>query len=140
MAGARSATETAQRFCSQCGARLPATARFCPGCGIAVGAAAAPTARSWREQMPGLVVLAFFLSAGLAIWISVLRPGTQVATAPRGPGGASAAPGAPAAGAELPPNHPPMELPEEARKFVDSLVARAEAAPNDVDAWRTLAQ
>ncbi len=142
MAGARAAaTDAAQRFCSQCGARLPGSARFCPGCGVAVGATAA-TARSWREQTPGLVVLAFFLTAGLAIWITVLQPGAQTPTAPRGGGGGGtgAAAGALPDGANLPPNHPPMQLPDEARKFIDSLVARAQAAPNDADAWRTLGQ
>lgn len=142
MAGARPITEATPRFCAQCGTRLPASARFCPSCGEGIGApapASAP-ARSLRDQIPGLVVLAFFLSAGLALWIGVLQRGTPTPTAPRGPGAAAGAPGPAAPGANVPASHPPMQLPDEAKKFVDSLVARAEAAPNDPAAWRTLAQ
>jgi tetratricopeptide (TPR) repeat protein len=141
----------ATNFCSQCGARLAPDARFCSGCGrpvapSAVGAppdvAAAPetgrTARSLREQAPGLAVLTLFLAVGLALWVGVLRPGTPAPSAPTRPGDRQAPPAGNAG--VMPPDHPPTQLPEEAKKFVASLVEKANAAPNDVAAWKSLAQ
>jgi tetratricopeptide (TPR) repeat protein len=90
-------------------------------------------ARGLREQLPGLVVLTVFLAAGLAIWVTVLRPTARVGTAP-------SRPAPPPAGAAVPPDHPPMALPDEAKKFVASMVEKAKAAPNDVAAWTSLAQ
>lgn len=151
------AGEPARSFCSQCGARLPDGARFCPGCGraldaerkkggVAAGRSAEPVARgtsvhggasapprTLRDQLPGLVVLALFLAAGTSIWVGVLRP---PASAP----GAPTRPAAPPAAGELPPDHPPLALPEEGKKFIAELAAKAAAAPADAGAWRTLAQ
>lgn len=129
------------RFCSACGTSLPAGARFCAGCGAAVGTAPA-AALTWRDQMPGLLVLALFLVAGLAVWVSVLQPGAQTSSAPtRGGGGPSVAGGAGGpAGGEMPNDHPPVGLPDEAKKFVAQLAEKAKAAPQDVAAWKSLAQ
>jgi tetratricopeptide (TPR) repeat protein len=129
------------RFCSACGERLAATARFCAGCGQAVGAAPI-AATSLRDQLPGLVVLVFFLVAGLAVWVGVLQPGASTSKAPgRGGPPAAGARGASAgAGAEMPADHPPVGLPDEAKKFVAELAEKAKAAPQDVAAWKSLAQ
>jgi tetratricopeptide (TPR) repeat protein len=126
------------KFCAQCGATLPAGARFCAGCGRALAAPlAAAGARGLREQAPGLVVLTLFLAVGLGIWVSVLRP----AAGPAGPLAGAGRPAPPTQGAgNVPPDHPPLTLPDEGKKFIASLVAKAEAAPADVGAWRTLAQ
>jgi tetratricopeptide (TPR) repeat protein len=136
----------ATNFCSQCGARLPTDARFCAGCGCPVVASAvrpqpdvvpsppAHARRSLREQAPGLVVLTMFLAIGLALWVSVLRPGAPASSAPtRQPAPQTAAAGMPA-------DHPPTTLPDEAKKFIASLLEKAQAAPADVSAWKTLAQ
>jgi tetratricopeptide (TPR) repeat protein len=136
----------ATNFCSQCGARLPTDARFCAGCGCPVVASAvrpqpdvvpsppAHAGRSLREQAPGLVVLTMFLAIGLALWVSVLRPGAPASSAPtRQPAPQTAAAGMPA-------DHPPTTLPDEAKKFIASLLEKAQAAPADVSAWKTLAQ
>jgi tetratricopeptide (TPR) repeat protein len=134
-------SEGVPKFCSQCGGQLPAAARFCPGCGRALDAdpAAAPP-RSWREQLPGLVVLGVFLAVGLGVWVSVLQSSTSSASAVAAPT-ARTAPGAGGAGnAELPPDHPPIALPDEAKQFLAQLSTKAEAAPSDVGAWKTLAQ
>jgi tetratricopeptide (TPR) repeat protein len=130
----------AMRFCPQCGTRLADGARFCSGCGQPLAAAAGPAplaaasagARSLRDQAPGLVVLTLFLAAGLAIWLRVLQPSARTGSAPPSPG-------APAA-AGLPADHPPLELPDEAKQFIASLTSKADAAPSDVAAWKTLAQ
>ena len=133
-------TDGGTRFCTACGERLQASARFCAGCGTAVGAAPAATL-GWRDQMPGLVVLALFLAAGLAVWVGVLQPGAHTSSAPtRGGGGPSVAGGAGGAGGEMPTDHPPVGLPDEAKKFVAQLAEKAKAAPQDVAAWKSLAQ
>jgi len=127
-------------YCTQCGVPLPAQARFCPGCGRATtnaleagDGAARSSARSPREQLPGLAVLTLFLAVGLAIWLVVLRPGAPTSRAP------SRSPAATGAG-NMPPGHPPIELPEESKKTLESLAAKAEAAPDDAAAWRNLAR
>jgi tetratricopeptide (TPR) repeat protein len=52
----------------------------------------------------------------------------------------AAAAGAAAPQGELPPSHPPLELPAEAVTFLQELTQAAEAAPEDVDAWQKLAR
>src|SRR4051812_32178940 len=95
------------KFCPECGTRLPEGARFCAGCGRAVealggdapGAEAASTAtprarwsspprhppatapRGWGEQLPGRAVLTAFLAVGLALGVTILRPGPQTSSA-----------------------------------------------------------
>lgn len=126
------------RFCSACGERVQPTARFCAGCGQAVGAAPA-AATSIRDQLPGLAVLTLFLVIGLAVWIGVLQPGASAPSAPgRGRTAASAAPAA--GGGAMPEDHPPVGLPDEAKKFVTQLAEKAKAAPQDAAAWKSLAQ
>ncbi len=137
-------TEGTARFCAACGERLQATARFCAGCGAAAGTAPA-AAPSLRDQMPGLVVLVLFLVVGLAVWIGVLQPGARTSSAPtRGGGGPNVAGGPPGgppgAAGEMPTDHPPVGLPDEAKKFIVQLTDKAKAAPQDVAAWKSLAQ
>jgi tetratricopeptide (TPR) repeat protein len=145
---AAASKDAGARFCTACGESLAAGARFCAGCGQAVGSAPAP-ARSLRDQLPGLVVLTFFLVAGLAVWVGVLQPEASTSSAPgRGRpvagGGApgTAGGGAPGAvgGGDMPTDHPPVALPDEAKKFVTQLAEKAAAAPQDVAAWKSLAQ
>jgi tetratricopeptide (TPR) repeat protein len=126
------------RFCSACGERLGANARFCAGCGQAAGTAPAPAA-SFRDQLPGLAVLVFFLAAGLFVWVGVLQPGGAVSSAP-GRGRTSTAVAGDAGGGEMPSDHPPVGLPDEAKKFVAQLTEKAKAAPQDLDTWKSLAQ
>lgn len=148
MAERQPASEPGANFCMQCGARLAAGARFCPSCGRPAAEPARPgessrqrkatagatlPARTLRDQLPGLAVLGLFLAVGLGIWIAVLRPGTPTSSAP-----SRSAP--PAGAGNLPPDHPPIALPDEAKKFLDSLTTKANAAPTDADAWRNLAQ
>jgi tetratricopeptide (TPR) repeat protein len=127
------------RFCSGCGERLAPNARFCAACGQAVGAAAAP-AMSLRDQVPGLVVLVLFLAAGLAVWIGVLQPGASSSRAPTRSGGHVTDGGAADAGGEMPSDHPPVGLPDEAKKFIAQLTEKTTATPKDVAAWKNLAQ
>jgi cytochrome c-type biogenesis protein CcmH/NrfG len=149
-------------FCSQCGARLEPNARFCAGCGHAIAPAASaaappaasaarpsaaaataplraptppPIPRGWRDQAPGLIVLAVFLAVGLGVWVTILRPSASTPVAPTRPAAAPAP-----ESASVPPGHPPTTLPDEAKKFIASVEEKAKAAPDDVTAWKTLAQ
>jgi Flp pilus assembly protein TadD len=142
-------------FCPQCGTRVLPGALFCSGCGHALAPAAAPAERApaahaatpralappeprgLRDQMPGLVVLAAFLAVGLGVWITILRPSASTPSAPtrQGPPGQ-----APPDSASMPAGHPPTVLPEEAKKFLASVEEKAKAAPNDIAAWKSLAQ
>ena len=142
------ASEPGVNFCTQCGGRLVAGARFCPGCGRSAKGSARPEESSrrqktaagavvpadkLRDQLPGLAVLALFLAVGLGIWVSVLRPGAPSSSAP-----SRSVP--PRGAGTMPPDHPPIVLPDEAKKLLDSLAAKADAAPTDASAWRSLAQ
>lgn len=132
--------EGGTRFCSACGERLMANARFCAGCGQPVHAAPA-AATSFRDQLPGLLVLTLFLAAGLAVWIGVLQPGASTSSAPgRGRTSSGVAANAGAQGGDMAGDHPPVALPEEAKKFVTQLVEKAKAAPQDAAAWKSAAQ
>lgn len=135
-----SSGEPGSPYCTQCGASLPVAARFCTKCGRAtenrpktVDAAALSAPRTLAEQLPALTVLTLFLAVGLVIWLVVLRPGIPTSSAP------SRSPAATGAGM-MPPGHPPITLSEEVKANLDSLAAKAEAAPDDAGAWRTLAQ
>lgn len=138
MTGA-AAADPGARFCSGCGERLGAGARFCASCGRAVAAPPAVPARGLREQLPGLAVLGAFLVAGLVVWVQVLQPGPATSRAPSRGGGAPAANPA-AGGGDMPPDHPQVALPDEAKRFVAQLAEKAAAAPSDVAAWKSLAQ
>jgi cytochrome c-type biogenesis protein CcmH/NrfG len=135
------------RFCPQCGTATVPNAKFCIECGTRIGsssggaaAAVAPASDRWQLTTAGLAVLGFFLVGGLGIWALVLSPAPPPATI-----GASAA--RPAAGgsqltaqAELPPDHPKVQIPAEVKTFIDDLAKKASAAPNDVATWGRLAQ
>ena len=130
------------RFCPQCGIPTVPNAKFCSACGASLaGGAPARRAGGWELTSAGISVLAFFVIAGLGIWAVVLSP----ATPKPGPGRAGGAPApaamAPAQG-ELPPDHPkvPMQIPAEAKTFIDDLAKKASAAPDDVATWGRLAQ
>ncbi len=140
-----------------------AGAKFCVECGRAVdgGAASAgpskapanPLAQTLRNQPLTFAFIAVFLGItvvglGAAAWIMlrtppIVHPGG--ATAPPAPqaslnGGAKAsnsmagtagnsAPG------QLPPGHPTVQLPTEARSYIDGVEKDANSKPKDVAAW-----
>jgi len=68
------------------------------------------------------------------VWVTILRPSASTPAAPTRP--AAPAPES----ASVPPGHPPTTLPDEAKKFIASVEEKAKAAPDDVTAWKTLAQ
>ncbi|HEY6299223.1 MAG TPA: tetratricopeptide repeat protein [Candidatus Binatus sp.] len=143
------------KFCVECGRALDVAA---PGAGDA-GTARAP-ARGGRNNITTAFVFVFvtitLVGLGVAAWIMMKTPEVvreQIASVPPGatvPSGAPALnPGAaapqqnvpanPAAGGSqggsLPAGHPTIELPTEARSFVDKIERDAIAKPKDVTAW-----
>ncbi len=155
------------RFCPHCGAPLMAGAKFCVECGRALGAAASAagpdeTAKSAavpnsKESSPittaFVVVFAAITVVGLgaAAWIMLRTPAVvqqQVASAPATsvqnslPNGnannsmsGTAGNNAPN---QLPAGHPRVQLPTEARSFIDKIEKEAKAKPKDITAWNQL--
>ena len=131
------------RFCPQCGTETIPKANFCTNCGEPLGGkaggqpakkSATPAATGApRLPLPGLIVLSCYLAVGIGLWVFVLRtepfaptptPSTQASTG----------------GSALPQDHPQVALPEEVQSRIAELVAQANAAPQDPNAWRTLAE
>ena len=131
------------RFCPQCGTETIPKANFCTNCGESLGGkaggqpakkSATPAATGApRLPLPGLIVLSCYLAVGIGLWVFVLRtepfaptptPSTQASTG----------------GSALPQDHPRVSLPEEVQSRIAELVAQANAAPQDPNAWRTLAE
>jgi tetratricopeptide (TPR) repeat protein len=145
------------KFCVECGRALDVAA---PGAGETVRIGAANRGRnSITTAFVFVFVLITIVGLGAAAWIYEKTPEAvreQVATAPPsapapGAGAPAASPASnapasdqnaaanPAAGGSqnggLPPGHPTVELPTEARSFVDKIERDANARPKDVVAW-----
>src|SRR5579872_683635 len=143
------------RFCPQCGTPVMTGAKFCVSCGTPVTAPAALAADAVSGAPAGSVsnrmrvslepasgdrsapshvtpafavvfALIFVIGLGAAALIMRQQPSrsASVASARNGATG------------NLPPGHPEViKIPDEARKFIDELQAKANAAPKDVAAW-----
>jgi tetratricopeptide (TPR) repeat protein len=144
------------KFCVECGRALDVAASGAGEAGAARGGA-----RGGRNTITTAFVLVFvtitLVGLAVAAWIMMKTPEVvreQIASAPPvaiAPGAEASAssPGAagpqqnvaanPAAGGSqtgsLPPGHPTIELPTEARSFVDKIEHDAIAKPKDVVAW-----
>ena len=147
------------KFCVECGRALDVAASGAGESGAATG-----RARGGRNTITTAFVLVFvtitLVGLGVAAWIMMKTPEVvreQIANAPppaaapaaeasgSGPGTTANAPpdqnvsANPAAGGSqnggLPPGHPTIELPTEARSFVDKIERDAIAKPKDVTAW-----
>ena len=133
----------AVQFCPQCGTKTLPQANFCASCGVTLPGAQLPSPPrqtssafvSRSSLFPGLMVIGFYLLAGTALWVFVLRSQpfpTVGATAEGGParGGSQ----------NLSQATPPVVLPDEVKQRIAEFVEKAKAAPQDADAWRTLAE
>jgi tetratricopeptide (TPR) repeat protein len=147
------------KFCVECGRALDVAAS-----GAGESGATRNIAGGGRNTITTAFVLVFvtitLVGLGVAAWIMMKTPEVvreQIASAPpaavapnaeasgSGPGTApNAAPDQnvtanPAAGGNqnggMPPGHPTIELPTEARSFVDKIEREAIAKPKDVTAW-----
>ncbi len=127
----------ANRFCASCGAKLLSGANFCVECGEpqpgAKESRVAPKI-SVQRYAPVFVVLAVLAIGGGAVVFGTLSPKTPQ-TMPRheAPEGSST-PGS------LPEGHPPITVPEEVKQAMRDMATKAAAAPDDMEAWKHLAE
>jgi tetratricopeptide (TPR) repeat protein len=141
------------KFCVECGKAVTD--------GAATGASSAASAGAKKETPPkppsttGVQLTTAFIVVFLSITILglgaaaylYLRPVAesqrQIAAAPEAQGqadqgaasGQTGGAGATQGDAQLPPGHPKVELPTEARTFIDKVEKDANDHPKDVDAW-----
>jgi cytochrome c-type biogenesis protein CcmH/NrfG len=140
------------KFCVECGRSLAGTAANAGEGAPGAASRSTPMTTAFVAVFAGITVVGL----GAAAWIMLRTPDVvreQVANAPIGAttgantsvsgsptGGATTAnPAAGAKGAgDLPPGHPKVELPTEARSFIDKIEKDARAKPNDTVAWNKL--
>lgn len=127
------------QFCPQCGTQGVSQAKFCVACGFALPGSRPTTPQQTtttpsRASAPGLLVLTFYLLTGLSLWLFVLRTQPFPSATPAGPTGQAST-----GGSALSQNHPEVALPDEAKKILANLVEKANATPQDLEAWKTLA-
>lgn len=134
---------TEVRFCPQCGVQVTLPANFCASCGATLPGSrstvssqhiTSPPAAAKPFLLPALLVFTFYLITGLGLWLFVLRTQPFPTASPSGTAGQAST-----GGSALPQNHPAIVLPEEAKKILADLVDKANAAPQDLQAWKTLA-
>jgi tetratricopeptide (TPR) repeat protein len=125
-------------------AALAADAITGPVAGPAIGPAAGPmraqaAPASGRAPAPShftpafAIVFAAIFAIGLGAAAFIMRQQPQ---RDRAIANASAQMGASGGAGNLPAGHPEViKIPDQARKFIDDLKAKADAAPNDVAAW-----
>jgi tetratricopeptide (TPR) repeat protein len=129
----------ANRFCASCGARLLRDANFCVECGERQPGASAPRVRfsvPVNRYAPLFVVLAVLLVGGGAVFYGTLNPKTPASVPRRDAPAASGT----AAGGNLPQGHPPLEIPDQVKQAMRDMAQKAAVAPDDLDAWKRLAE
>jgi tetratricopeptide (TPR) repeat protein len=129
----------AKPFCSSCGAKSLAEARFCVECGEGLQAAATGSraAFPFARYAPAIIIGVVLAVGGIAVYwgaTSAVSPPTVPAAAP--PAVPAAAP--PISDSELPPGHPPMALPDDVRQAIDRLAEAAEKSPDNLTGWKQL--
>ena len=133
-----------------------AGAKFCVECGRALDKAAGgggpatadkSVAAHPMRMMPmttafvGVFIGITIIGLGAAAWIYLKTPDTvraTIASPPSPSQDSGAAPASSSSAAQLPAGHPKIELPTEARTFIDKLEKDANAKPNDIAAWNRL--
>jgi tetratricopeptide (TPR) repeat protein len=120
------------RFCTQCGAKLLAEARYCAACGRAVvGGSAQRRSRFPIERWaPALVVGAVLAIGATAVLTGARSAAPPNVPPPRDDGQVSGAP--------PPPGHPSVEVPDDVRKVIAKLADAVKDKPDDLEAWQQL--
>lgn len=119
-----------KRFCAFCGAARQPKARFCIACGQPFRGFRHRNLQIPPRWAPWFVVTIVLLASSAAVIHGLLFPAPKggvkrVETANQG---------------NLPADHPPIELPQQVKDAIRELVERAQAAPEDLDLWRQVAQ
>lgn len=124
----------ANRFCANCGAQLFPDARFCAECGQRQGGGpiAAPSI-DVRRWAPALVLLVVLAVGGVTVFVGSQNPKPAPVVPPRTP--ESQAPGA-----QMPSDHPPLEIPPQVKDAIATLEKEAVAAPDDTEKWKHLGE
>jgi tetratricopeptide (TPR) repeat protein len=128
----------ASRFCLSCGAKLLPDSNFCVECGERqAGAPAAGRLSSWPLQRyaPVIVVLAVVVVVGGVVAVGTLNPKTPPSVPRRGGPQSSGE-----MSASLPAGHPPIAIPDNVKQAIRDMAQKADAAPDDLDAWKHLAE
>ncbi len=149
------AVMTGAKFCVECGRTLAG-----PAAGTARGAPPGQGPRTLGDlSLANIPITTAFVGIFVAItavgllaagWIMLRTPEVvreRIASVPQqaaAPAQVAGIPGTPGAGASveaapgLPPGHPKIELPTEARSFIDKVEQDANSKPRDVVAWNRL--
>ncbi|HXQ20920.1 MAG TPA: tetratricopeptide repeat protein [Candidatus Acidoferrales bacterium] len=126
-------------FCSNCGAKLLSEANFCVECGERLPGAKTPRRSGFslpiQRYAPLFIILTVVALAGGAILFGMQSPKTAPATP-----GRSAPPPAGNTEGDLPAGHPPIAIPQEVKQVMQDMVKKADAAPDDLDTWKRLAE
>jgi cytochrome c-type biogenesis protein CcmH/NrfG len=124
------------RFCPHCGAPVVPAGKFCVECGRQLTPSSGGGIRGLPLTAAFIGVFLAILIVGLVV-VYLIVPGTpqKVASIPQ-----EAPPAAqqPQGDQSLPPGHPNVELPDEARKFIEQVQQDADAKPGDIAAWNKL--
>jgi tetratricopeptide (TPR) repeat protein len=134
------------KFCVECGRPLDkAAAGGGPGPSEPTGAERTMRAMPITAAFVGVFIALTILGLGVAAWIMLKTPDTvreKLASAPpqSAPQGAGEIGSASGNAGQLPAGHPKVELPGEARTFIDKVEKDALSKPNDVVAWNRLGQ
>lgn len=121
------------RFCPYCGAPVVPAAKFCVECGRQIDRSAAGGVKGLRLTAAFVGVFLAILIVGLIVVTLIVPRVSEVklASPPQPPSPVQGQQSA----QKLPPDHPKIELPAEARRFVDQVEKDARAKPHDIAAW-----
>ena len=135
------------KFCVECGRPLDKNAAAGgPGPAEPTGAERTMRAMPITAAFVGVFIALTVMGLGVAAWIMLKTPDAVRDKLASAPPQASASQGAgdatnpPGNAGQLPAGHPKIELPGEARAFIDKVEKDAIAKPNDVVAWNRLGQ
>ena len=126
------------RFCVSCGAKLLPESNFCVECGERQGGSRAGrrlSSSSLQRYAPILVVLAGVVVVGGVIAVGVLNPKPPPSVPGRGGPQSSGE-----MSGKLPEGHPPVAVPEKVKDAIREMAEKADAAPDDLDIWKHLAE
>ncbi len=135
------------RFCPHCGAPVVPAGKFCVECGRQLNPSSAGGIRGLPLTAAFVGVFLAILIVGLLV-VYLIVPGTpppatiaqnsSVSPQEQQNGQQNSPQNSQPNPQELPPGHPKIELPAEARSFIDKVEKEAESKPKDIVAWNKL--